>query len=171
MVLNPYVAPIAKSLLWCRIAHAPALPRSCAVQCLWWRLTLHYRPAVRSEQKGRAGRQFDGNLTNNLIGMESTSSELRLDVEHIWFSFVTFLAIHFSGILQICGATVITIWSTEMMPFLYQGSLRMLNYLVLTQKWLRSFPEEMGQLRRRVRMSSVECLSARQGKGGRPLCS
>lgn len=27
----------------------------------------------------------------------------------------------------------------------------MLNYLILTQMWLRSFPEEMGQLRRRVR--------------------
>lgn len=35
--------------------------------------------------------------------MESNSSELRLDVEHIWFSFVTFRAIHFSGILQMCG--------------------------------------------------------------------
>lgn len=94
-------------------------------------------PALRSEQKGRACRQFDGNLTNNLIGMESNSSELRLDVEHIWLSFVTFLVIHFSGILQIYGATVLTICSTEMMPFLNQGSVRTLRYLILTQKWLR----------------------------------
>lgn len=76
--------------------------------------------------------------------MESNSSELRLDVEHIWLSFVTLLVIHFSGILQIYGATVLTICSTEM-PFLYQGSVRTLSYLILTQKWLRSLREEMGQ--------------------------